>query len=89
VVKRQIQPSGDAQVLKELQTRFGGNKKPTNKPQSNQIADGELERMMIDLKETGFVAPVNRGLVRKPRSQVGDLQELAAGHREVCRERQA
>ncbi|KAI6171408.1 Formin-like protein [Aphelenchoides bicaudatus] len=93
VIKKHAQPSGDAQLLRELNSRFTGDRtrnKPTAKPQSVQMADGDLERMMTGLKEGGYVASGNKCLVRKQiRSHVGDLQELSAGYREVCRERQA
>lgn len=79
--------------MKELHSKFGNgglSRKPTTKPQSNQMADGDLERMMTGLKEGGYVVSGNKCLVRKPvRPHIGELQELNSVYREVCRERQA
>jgi hypothetical protein len=94
VIRRQPQTPGEAQVLKELHLKFGANKPHvSNKPQSNQVKDGDLEKIMSGLKEGGYVASTGpKYLVRKsirPQNNNSDLRELAAGYREVCRERQA
>ncbi|CAD5216547.1 unnamed protein product [Bursaphelenchus okinawaensis] len=96
VIQRKPQQNGDERkdngVMKELQNRFANRQ--SNKVQSSQIEDGDLERIMNGLKD-GYVAsgkssagPIRRAVRPTPR-QSAPSNGTSEPFRQVCRDRQA